>query len=598
MEPTSRGEAWQKGALDEADVSGDERGSRAISESGDDDDMIEGAHLWPAARTKKDGQTDYKHVRIHADLRVDGDCTRVPFFELDLRASDDFGNFKLLPDREVKEFYRPKTVKHEVLFWPAVRTVDGKEEYKHVRIHDREYTCRDCVLRRPAGDGEKTPTMEDCTCDDCIRRRGHRDHEGKPDKLFEHSAQVPFDKRDLSADDGGGGYRLLPDHVVLSLFFHDETTTKENDDGDHQWVCQLKGAPIKVKGEGRAAHISHVIGSDNGPLQIAPEAWGMMQNDYDATTGRSGKYYGRKEGGVEEKNVQDAVKIQREAAKDCGVVHTKNDPSTAAVIMTVGQQKDGYWTSGRMCGQLPAVVAVAELTMSPHQQGVFVFDNSTGHNAFDDDALLPQNINLAPGGEKCALAEFEDDDGNTVRPTFQVGDTLQTARKIFLPKTEEEKKNPKLKHGKALPPIAVGTEVTRESPLLGLSKGAEQLLKEMELWKLPGEKKGLVLCCAQCKRESKASRQAITAFNKGGAERERVLEEARRKQQDSTGGQGGGGGGWNEAALLCPESTLRAEGFQGTAQQGREVLQGGWALVRLCVFLPKYHPELNAIERY
>ncbi|CAN0381205.1 unnamed protein product, partial [Ectocarpus fasciculatus] len=149
---------------------------------------------------------------------------------------------------------------------------------------------------------------------------------------------------------------LLPDHDVLSLFFHDETTTKENDDGDHQWMSVKKGAAMKVKGEGRAAHISD--------------------------------------------EVLEAVEVLKKAAADCAVLKTANDPWTTAVIMTVGKQHDGYWTSDRMCAQLPAAIAMFELTNGPHRKGVFIFDNSTGHNAYDKDALLAHKINSAPGGEK------------------------------------------------------------------------------------------------------------------------------------------------------------------------------------------------------
>ncbi|CAM9435732.1 unnamed protein product, partial [Pylaiella littoralis] len=204
--------------------------------------------------------------------------------------------------------------------------------------------------------------------------------------------------------------------------------------------------------------------------------------------------------------------------------------------MTVGKQHDGYWTSDRMCAQLTAAIAMFELSNGPHRQGVFIFDNSTGHNAYDDDALLAHKISLAPGGEKAALRVFEDDNGKTVHPTFQVGDTLLTDKKIFLPKTEAQKKMKGRKFGTGLDKkkYPVGTRVTSGSPLLGLNKGGEQMLKEMGLRRLDGERaKGLVKCCNKCKADNAASRQAIAAFNKGGEQRERVLEQARREQQSS-----------------------------------------------------------------
>eukprot|EP00903_Cladosiphon_okamuranus_P005985 g5907.t1 len=135
------------------------------------------------------------------------------------------------------------------------------------------------------------------------------------------------------------------------------TTAKENDDGDHQWISGKKGSPTNVKGKGRAAHISDVIGVNPGQLQTSKEAWGMMQEDVDAGPGRSGKNFGRTEGkgeaGHKVKEVQDAVEALKTAAADCAASKTAKGPSTAAVIMTVGQQHDGYWTSDRICAHLP-----------------------------------------------------------------------------------------------------------------------------------------------------------------------------------------------------------------------------------------------------
>ncbi|CBJ32882.1 conserved unknown protein [Ectocarpus siliculosus] len=205
--------------------------------------------------------------------------------------------------------------------------------------------------------------------------------------------------------------------------------------------------------------------------------------------------------------------------------------------MTVGKQHDGYWTSDRMCAQLPAAIATFELTHGPHRQGVSIFDNSTGHNTYDDDALLAHKMSLAPGGEKTALRVFEDDNGRTVHPTPQLGGTLLTDKKIFLPKTEAQEKTKGRKFGTGLDKkqYPFGTKATPGSPLLGLNKGGEQMLKGMGLWRLDGERaKGLVKCSNKCKAHNATSRQAIAAFNKDGRERERLVEQAQREQQNSS----------------------------------------------------------------
>ncbi|CAM9550073.1 unnamed protein product, partial [Pylaiella littoralis] len=315
---------------------------------------------------------------------------------------------------------------------------------------------------------------------------------------------------------------------------------RDHREGERRWGPPMalsgQGGRHESQGEGRAAHISDVIGVDLGQLQISEEVWGMMQEDKDAA----------------------------------------NDPRTAAVIMTVGKQHDGYWTSDRMCAQLPAAIAMFELSNGPHRQGVFIFDNSTGHNAYDDDALLAHKISLAPGGEKAAL------------------------RKIFLPKTEAQKKMKGRKFGTGLDKkkYPVGTRVTSGSPLLGLNKGGEQMLKEMGLWRLDGERaKGLVKCCNKCKADNAASRQAIAAFNKGGEQRERVLEQARREQQSSPAeGPAAEGRAAARRQRCCMERVFSDLGaFKAQLNKVQQIFKDAG---HVCIFLPKYHPELNAIKRY
>ncbi|CAN0213281.1 unnamed protein product, partial [Hapterophycus canaliculatus] len=142
---------------------------------------------------------------------------------------------------------------------------------------------------------------------------------------------------------------LQPDDAVFSVWFHDETTANENDDGGFSLESTSKGSAIK-KGEGRTVHVSDIIGVDRRALPA-----------------------------------------------DCQVTKTANDSRTAAVIMTVGVNQDGYWTCDRMCQQIPALIAIHELTSEPHRPGVFVFDNSTGHGAFEEGALLANHIQLKPG---------------------------------------------------------------------------------------------------------------------------------------------------------------------------------------------------------
>lgn len=602
--------------------------------------------LWPAVRNLPSGGLDCKYVLVHGNqfkeaAVKDHDCTRIPVDESELEVCGRWENYSLVPDREVEKLYKAKKQKEEALVWPARRMVDGKEEFKHVRVHDGERARGDCKRLK---ENEIRNVVPPCSCDDCKR------HEHRKNGLA-FSSRVPFNPQDLLASDGLERFCLLPDHEVLSLYFHDETTAKENDDGACQWMSKSKGAAIRKKGEGRAAHVSDIVGVDRGVAVIGKEAWGMMQEDknvevtasmqierlpgpatsggdvpthgvFPQTYGRSGIYFGRQEGdgdsGLVVKFVQDAVELLKGVPAACQVTKTKNDPSTSAVIMTVGVNQDGYWTCDRTCEQIPALIAIHELTSEPHRQLVMVFDNSTGHAAYESGALLANHVQLKPGGEQTSLDDFKDDAGNDVHTTFRVGDKLRWRTHIYAPKTreklaaeeeaaEKDSRAKKSKHGESLGRFKEGEVIEatgRTAPLVGLPKGGKQLLMEMGLWKVAGKPTLRVLECNACKMERAATRKAITSFNRGGEGRQQALDDARRDDEDGEerhsagdGAQGGAAGNGTGKRERCCATRVFSElkAFKEELNKVEKIFKRAG---HMCIFLPRYHPELNAIERY
>lgn len=242
---------------------------------------------------------------------------------------------------------------------------------------------------------------------------------------------------------------------------------------------------------------------------------------------RSGQYLGRREGEGEDelvwKNVQDAVALLKAIPDACDVTKTKNDPFTAAVIMTVGIRQDRYWNCDRMCAQLPGVFTIAELTMEPGRQGVFIFDNSTGHGAFEDNSLLANHIAMKPGGEQPVLEEFKDDAGNSVNPVFREDDTLHFKTQVFARKTEADRRNqPKCKTGESLGTFPKNTAIEKGKKsecLIGLPKGAKQLLMEIDLWEGSNNRPGSAFFHAKCvkmRTKQPGKLRCITDFNRGG----------------------------------------------------------------------------------
>lgn len=230
--------------------------------------------------------------------------------------------------------------------------------------------------------------------------------------------------------------------------------------------------------------------------------------------------------------------------------------------MQVGQNLDGYWTCQRMCQQILALIAIHELTSEPFRPMLMIFDNSTGHAAYDGGALLASRIALKPGGGQAILDNFSDDNGNPVRTTFGVGDELRFKTHVYAAKTPEQleaervevekpeaDKDPnykKPKHGSSLGTFSAGTVVQATGPtagLIGQAKGGRQLLMEMGLWDVPGEESVRVLECKVCKNERAAAKEAITAFNRGGEGRQQALEAAAREDEDGGGDDNSAGGG-------------------------------------------------------
>ena len=63
-------------------------------------------------------------------------------------------------------------------------------------------------------------------------------------------------------------------------------------------------------------------------------------------------------------------------------------PSTARVLPEYGAVKEGYWNSERFVKNVKNAVAIAEYKYpATRNTQVFIFDQSSCHKAFSDDAL-------------------------------------------------------------------------------------------------------------------------------------------------------------------------------------------------------------------
>lgn len=198
---------------------------------------------------------------------------------------------------------------------------------------------------------------------------------------------------------------------------------------------------------------------------------------------------------------------------------------------------------------------------------------------------------------------FKADDGGTVvYPTFQVGDFLHVDKGMFAPETSVQRER---KHKNSTLTARLNREWhCFDSILLGYPEVAEQMLKEMGLWQLDGERGSLVLSCKNSKRARVTTGhhgKRSPLSNKGGEGREKVLEQARNEQQqedsdESSVGSGGVGSTAGKRKRCCARklfSELKA--FKAVLNKVEQI-----KTTRLsCIFLPKHtQTELNTIEWY
>ena len=131
--------------------------------------------------------------------------------------------------------------------------------------------------------------------------------------------------------------------------------------------------------------------------------------------------------------------------------------STAKTGKTIlGLSHNGWWTNEMVLAQLDNAIKIFEVT-HPGKIAVFQFDNSTGHNAFANDALLAHKMNATPGGKQ-PLMRPGHFNGKEQKMIFQKGDFLLFPFERTINETKHRFKR--------------GARIGDKSPLLGWAKGS------------------------------------------------------------------------------------------------------------------------------
>ena len=91
-------------------------------------------------------------------------------------------------------------------------------------------------------------------------------------------------------------------------------------------------------------------------------------------------------------------------------------------VAVLGIAHNGYWTNAHVLAQCKIAVRVFE-AKHPNKIGRFLFDNSTGHNANANDALIAHRMNYRPGGKQPHMRSTVYN-GRVQHMDFAVGDTV------------------------------------------------------------------------------------------------------------------------------------------------------------------------------
>ena len=338
---------------------------------------------------------------------------------------------------------------------------------------------------------------------------------------------------------------LGPGQKEHVLVVHDESTFYTNDDEKYEWCEDGKGHSLKFKNAGGSVNSSRFLSEKSGLVRMTDEQYAKYKQDNPG--GRLPQ-----DSGVEMK---------------CGSKYATSNTGKKML----GVEHDGWWTNDLMIAQLKQAIDIFEITQ-PDQIGVWLFDNSTGHNAFAEDALIANRMNSLPGGQQPLMRETIFD-GHRQSLVFEQGDVLLFECTI---KIDGEKNH--FRHG---------TRVGRRCKLLGLAKGSRQVSLERGYHLAcgrtkQGKTKYIRHCCGSCK---KTGQELVDdeLLRAAGLE-DQIVQKIKHAGLDDRG------------RPCCVVWQLeQCEDFKGQLNAVEETIK---AKGHKCIFLPKFHPELNYIERF
>ena len=321
---------------------------------------------------------------------------------------------------------------------------------------------------------------------------------------------------------------------------HDECTVHAKEQVSTAWTLPGEN-PLRLKSDGRLIHVSSFIveaSALTGRLALTDEQW-------------------------EEQLIRNETLDEPDRL-----------PRDAQVLMNAGSSYEGWWDMKLLKLQMQNAISLFEI-MFPGAVGIWTFDNSSSHGAFSEDALRINNMNLGIGGGQKLMHE-------TIIPSDD-------------PLTPENLRGRRQ------------SMIIEDGPASGKAKGIAIVLKERGLWDhytrlAIGERRKMVAKCRGCKervrRQSAQARAELLVREHANDDMSLDYEATITHQLSTTAAEGSEDDvRRSDLANNCCWTKILSQqsDFLGERNQLQNLIEGRG---HVCVFLPKYHCELNSIEYY
>ena len=287
--------------------------------------------------------------------------------------------------------------------------------------------------------------------------------------------------------------RLLPDEKPVIIILQDETCIRQYDTQKKAWRHNGAAMSIAPKGEGAAIMYSGYICEQEGGFPMLTEPMVIELNKKMTTKMKAEKKSAaaikaalhdikalRAEGLITDLDADGLPVISEEK-----VAASKLYEMPGLIQLEIGKNKEGFWDGDCQVEQAKKIQKIMIIKYPGHVIH-HVYDWSSGHHAYDDDALNGNKMNAGPGGKQPSMHDttvFVTECGGSPRNltavagssppclaqtmSFRVGDV------VLIEKMERV--------------LAEG------DPLVGKPKGAMQVARERDVYKKGMSMKGPVL---------------------------------------------------------------------------------------------------------